>query len=215
MTINEIYLQILSSPLGGNVTADNRTDAPYIYSLINTSFAQAVRNIYGATKKISPQWYLPYYPEYEILSQDDYCFARFTMPNYIEFDSAMDGLGYIGSIRMNNAFIPITSRVYLSDMLSDKTRLTGDLTYMLIENNGGSMGVELYGKIVKNFKMMLIPANPAEFPAFNQDIDNYPADSGLINEIKKIILGVDVQYIWKTRPDNVSNSKDETIPIAK
>lgn len=209
MTINEIYQQIISAPSSGFLTDDNRVDAPYVYSLINTSFATAIRNTYALTKKIHANWYIPYYPKYERLSQGDGCFGKFTMPEFIEFDSAISGLGFIGSLQFNKTFIPVTSRTYFADMQHDKIRRPGRKNYILIENRE----VELYGDFVKDFKMMLIPANPFDIPTFNQDIDEYPADQVVINEIKKLILGVDVQYIWKTRPDTISNAKDETIAV--
>jgi hypothetical protein len=206
MTLPEIIDIFKSLPSGGMVTSDSRFRDGEIISLINTCKNVAQAAVFLKTKFAAPQWYVPFYPEHE--EKWSYgCYQKFRMVDYVILDGIIGGLGYIGAERSNNTFIPLTSRVQLTDYMKHPIlKPRKNESYILIENGFA----EVYGQPVNNFRMGIIPSNPLDIPTFSYESDDYPIDIGLLDIMKKIAMNPDLNIMSKTPFDKVQDGMDGT-----
>lgn len=211
MTLPDFANRIAALPDGGFLSADNRLDYGYIYSLIHTASAQAKSNWYIKTKKISPHWWLPYYNDFDKLQQIDGCYYRFKLPQLITLDPRNIGMEYVGSLQKNNQFRIVVGRAKFSAMQRDRImKMRIGITYVLIDNGF----CEVYGS-VRNFFMNGLWFDPTELPNYNLEKDNYPIDAGLIPEIERIILQLNLNIITRSAQDVNPNFKDDSALVAR
>ena len=207
MTTKEIIDIFKGLPSGGYITADSRLRDGNILALVNACKNAAQKIVFEKEKYAPPQWFVPFYHEYEETWENTMCYKRFTMVDYVMLDGIVAGLGYIGSTRTNHTFVPVTSRTQLADYMNHPIlRPRQNDTYVLIE----ATHIEVYGKPVKDLKIGIIPANPLDVPTFNYDTDPYPVDGGLLDVMKKIALNPDYNLITRTPYDKIQDGNDQT-----
>lgn len=205
-TLPELYDMFASLPSGGYITSDSRFQKGEMYSVINKCKNRAQKIVYGQEKRVHPMWYMPFYPNYDSTWQTNDCFKRFRMPDYNNLDTVMGGIGYVGAANTLNTFHVIESRVQLSDWMNHpilKPR-TKDV-YILIEN-----GWAYVYSTVRDFQMMIIPANPQDIPTYNVDNDPYPVDGALIELMTQIAMKGDLFMYSKTKVDLIQDGRDST-----
>lgn len=211
MTIIQRYEIIASGAVGGYLTVDNRLNRPYVYSLMHSARAQAMRDNFLRQKIVSPFWYQPYYPQFELPEQEDVgCYVRFKLPQQIPLDPRRDGLGFIGTIKHNQRWTQINERGELSLYLN--RQVTKNDPMLLIENGWG----EIYNKpALREFMIEGIWANPEEIPTYNLEKDPYPISEDIWNDLQKLILQKDLIILTKSFVDRVTDGYDNTVQPIK
>ncbi len=212
MTIIQRYEIIASGAVGGYLTVDNRLNRPYVYALMHSARAQAIRDNFLRNKIVSPFWYQQYFPEFELPEQEEVgCLVKFKLPQQIPLDPRRDGLGYIGTIKQNQRWTQINERGELSAYLNRP--VTKNDPMLLIENGWG----ELYNKPAnRQFMIEGIWADPTAIPTYNLEKDPYPISEDIWNDLQRIILQKDLIIITKSFTDRIDNGRDDTaqpIPV--
>jgi len=198
MTLNSIAERISLLPDGGVLNSANRFDRGYIWSIIHTAAAQAKQiDFIKNNRRIHSSWLYPYYPEFVQAAQVRECFNRFNLPQIIEFDSRMTGVGYVGAITGNNAYRVIENRARFTSMQNDRImKVRKDKNYVLIENGY----IELYG-MAENMMVMGCWFDVTKIPSYNVEKDDYPISANLIPEVEKLIEQANLNIIMRNKPD--------------
>lgn len=207
----QLYEQVIKLPEGGVLTKDAKLDEAYVWDIIHSARAAEIVATYEKKGYVNPVSYQYYTPKYILGMQENDCYVEFDVPNAIQLSTAMPGEGYIGSAKADFPFIQIANRIQLSQLKA--TRLFkpgGKFTYVLIESGK----CKVYGR--KN-KLVTTPPSfsgiwPDPFIAddFNVDFDEYPVDQGLIDGMKRRMLGQDLVIITRSAIDRISNMRDDS-----
>ena len=196
MTFPQLYDLFASLPSGGSINDDTRLQKGFMYALINNCKAAAQRQVYKATKRTHPDWFIQYYPEYDSTWQTSPCDKVFYCPAFVSLDEARDGIGYVGSVETNFSMIVVKDHQTYSAMLQHQDmKPRANEAYVLFLPNGLT---KIYGSFVRQPVFDIIPADPRDIPTYNIETDRYPVDEGLIEVMKKIAMGTDMMIITKS-----------------
>ncbi len=206
-TLPQIYDMFAALPTGGYITADSRLQKGQMYSVINKCKNRAQKIVYAQERVTHPMWWMTFYPEYDSTWQPvNGCFKRFRMPDYNNLDGVMSGIGYVGAIDTLNTFLPIESRVQLSDWMKHPILAPRSQdVYILIEN-----GWCYVYSMVREFQMMIIPSNPQDNPNYNVDNDPYPVDGALLELMTQIAIKGEAFTYSRTKVDLIQDGRDST-----
>ena len=212
-TITEIVQRIISNVNGGITTDEVRFDDAYIESKIHTARA----SILSASQKqpmsdrINESCVQAY--SVEILDDDvqaDCDVVRFPCPSVIRLDDRHDGFIYVGHINQQKPYIRLRTNFTALSMHSIFAKEKEVVWDYIVDYDGSS-----YINVYKNTKLrkLLVRAifnDPTDVPNYRPDVDQYPIDAAMENEIVEAISTDLMRKMVKT-PDVISDSQD-TIP---
>ena len=99
---------------GGIFTDESRYDVGTMLTVLNAARAFAITEMYRKNTRVHPNFIQRVYPEYKENLQQDDCYTLFEIPRTVEINDKMDGLMYVGSIKGDEAFWKVRTRMQLS-----------------------------------------------------------------------------------------------------
>lgn len=212
-TLKEIVHRITSNVNGGNTTDEMRYDSLYIESKIHTARASILsamsrQPMFDRINEACVQVY-----SVELLEEDveaDCDVVRFPCPTVIRLDDRHDGFVYVGHVNGQKPFIRVRSNYTALSMHSIFQKEKGVVWDYQADYDG-----KFYINVYKNTKQrkLLVKAlfnDPTEVPNYRPDIDQYPIDATLENDIVTTISNDLLKQMVRT-PDVTSDSLD-TVP---
>lgn len=211
MTEKAIIERLQRLPFGGVISDENRLDIPYIRIVLNTFRNQIIRDFYKQNKRINPQCYQKYWPEFSADLQDVPKVVKFTCPEVISMDSNSDGFRYIGTIDCSIEFRRIRTRSMLSTINKHQLMSTNNGTYTGVLYDGSANVLEVYGN--PEIEELLIEglfSNPHDIPTFNPEKDQYPLNDDLIPFLEEMIFKAQTSVEAST-PEDYRNQNSQTL----
>jgi len=212
-TLKEIVHRITSNVNGGNTTDEMRYDSLYIESKIHTARASILsamsrQPMFDRINEACVQVY-----SVELLEEDveaDCDVVRFPCPTVIRLDDRHDGFVYVGHVNGQKPFIRVRSNYTALSMHSIFQKEKGIVWDYQADYDG-----KFYINVYKNTKQrkLLVKAlfnDPTEVPNYRPDVDQYPIDATLENDIVTSISNDLLKQMVRT-PDVTSDSLD-TVP---
>lgn len=212
-TLKEIVHRITSNVNGGNTTDEMRYDSLYIESKIHTARASILsamsrQPMFDRINEACAQVY-----SVELLEEDveaDCDVVRFPCPTVIRLDDRHDGFVYVGHVNGQKPFIRVRSNYTALSMHSIFQKEKGIVWDYQADYDG-----KFYINVYKNTKQrkLLVKAlfnDPTEVPNYRPDVDQYPIDATLENDIVTSISNDLLKQMVRT-PDVTSDSLD-TVP---
>lgn len=212
-TLKEIVHRITSNVNGGNTTDEMRYDSLYIESKIHTARASILsamsrQPMFDRINEACVQVY-----SVELLEEDveaDCDVVRFPCPTVIRLDDRHDGFVYVGHVNGQKPFIRVRSNYTALSMHSIFQKEKGVVWDYQADYDG-----KFYINVYKNTKQrkLLVKAlfnDPTEVPNYRPDVDQYPIDATLENDIVTTISNDLLKQMVRT-PDVTSDSLD-TVP---
>ena len=212
-TLNEIVHRISSSVNGGNTTDEMRFDSAYIESKIHTARASILsatsrQTMFDRINEACVQVYSVELLENQVETDCDV--IRFPCPTVVRLDDRHDGFMYVGHVNGQKPFIRIRSNYTALSMHSLFQKEKEIVWDYLADYNG-----QYYINIYKNTKQrkLLVRAmfnDPTQVPNYRRDVDEYPIDATLENDIVNAVVTELLRQMVRT-PDTTSDSMD-TVP---
>lgn len=212
-TLKEIVHRITSNVNGGNTTDEMRYDSLYIESKIHTARASILsamsrQPMFDRINEACVQVY-----SVELLEENveaDCDVVRFPCPTVIRLDDRHDGFVYVGHVNGQKPFIRVRSNYTALSMHSIFQKEKGIVWDYQADYDG-----KFYINVYKNTKQrkLLVKAlfnDPTEVPNYRPDVDQYPIDATLENDIVTSISNDLLKQMVRT-PDVTSDSLD-TVP---
>jgi hypothetical protein len=212
-TLNEIVHRITSNVNGGNTTDEMRFDSLYIESKIHTARA----SILSATSRqpmfdrINEACVQAYSVEIlENLVDQDCDVVRFPCPTVIRLDDRHDGFVYVGHVNQQKPFIRIRSN-YTALSMHSLFQKEKEVVWDYQADYDGKFYILLY-KNPKQTKLLIKAFfnDPTEVPNYRKDVDQYPVDATLENDIVNAVTNDLLRQMVRTA-DVISDSLD-TVP---
>lgn len=212
-TLREIVHRILSNIGGGNTTDETRFDELYIESKIHTARASILSALtkQSLSDRINEACVQAYSVELLEAQVEAGCdVVKFPCPTVIRLDDRHDGFIYVGHVNSQKPFIRIRSNYTALSMHSMFQKEKGIVWDYQADYDG-----KFYIHIYKNpkFRKLLVKAlfnDPTEVPNYRTDIDQYPIDAAMENDIVEQI-SVELMRKMVRTADVVSDSLD-TVP---
>ena len=219
MDIKEVRSRIMALPSAGVANLkDSRFTPAYLDNLANQARGAAIRERVRRNNPVHQSWYMTWEPEYSTtfqktgLDDDALCYVRFKMIPYISINSRLDGINFIGGANNNVLYRQVNDRATFAmnqkdRLLKAKSRM--GIVHVLIED-----GVcEAWSKInIDSLRIRLIPSDPFDIPTWNPDVDDYPIDVSLMDDMVRWLMQTDLTVITKSFYDRITNGRDETAP---
>lgn len=212
-TLPEIVHRITSNVNGGNTTDEMRYDSLYIESRIHIARASILsatsrQPMFDRINEACVQAYSVELLEAEVEADCDV--VRFPCPTVIRLDDRHDGFVYVGHVNGQKPFLRIRSNYTALSMHSIFQKEKGIAWDYQADYDG-----KFYINVYKNPKQrkLLVKAlfnDPTQVPNYRPDIDQYPIDAALENDIVTAITNDLLRQMVRTA-DVVSDSLD-TIP---
>lgn len=212
-TLTEIVHRITSNVNGGNTTDEMRFDSLYIESKIHTARASILsamsrQPMFDRINEACVQVY-----SVELLEEDaeaDCDVVRFPCPTVIRLDDRHDGFIYVGHVNGQKPFLRIRSSYTALSMHSIFQKEKG-VAWDYVADYDGKFYIQVY-KNPKQRKLLIraLFNDPTEVPNYRPDVDQYPIDATLENDIVNTITNDLLKQMVRTS-DVVSDSLD-TIP---
>ena len=215
MTLKEIRDEIRSMPESGYLNADNRFSSGFIDDLIHEKRAAAIVNLWNVNRHIPQQWLQTYYPEYSKDYQDgELCFVRYKIPRLVTISNLQQGISFIGSDGVSLQFKLFDNRSSFMTARQHKIWNPASGRYVAVLMSGDE--IEIYSKvnITEPPRIEGMFMNPCDVPTYNRNVDDYPVESTLLAEMKRLIMGMDMVVITKSAIDRVTQGRDDSaIPM--
>ncbi len=188
MNIEQVADELIRSASGGNNTADNKFDAPYVKSIVPVVRAKAItlryyggqlaasREIIKGTGKIHPLW-LQSFTVNIVSSVQDLTSDHlvFSVPAQVTIGTGNDGSVYLGEKKNANNFYQLQNA---EEMSTYKKR--GWINGQRIAYYSEGDTVEIYGNMsLKSIYVRRILNDPAKAPNFVMSND-YPISDDLL-----------------------------------
>jgi hypothetical protein len=212
-TLREITQRIISNVSGGITTDEVRFDDAFIESKIHTARASILSAGYKQPYSDRINEACVQAISVEILDDDiqaDCDVVRFPCPSVIRLDDRQDGFIYVGHINQQKPFIRLRSNFTALSMHSIFQKEKEVVWDYIVDYDGYS-----YINVYKNTKLrkLLVRAifnDPTDVPNYRIDVDQYPIDAAMENEI---VEAISTDLLRKTVrvADAISDSQD-TIP---
>ncbi len=212
-TLPEIVHRITSNVNGGNTTDEMRYDSLYIESRIHIARASILsatsrQPMFDRINEACVQAYSVELLEAEVEADCDV--VRFPCPTVIRLDDRHDGFVYVGHVNGQKPFVRIRSNYTALSMHSIFQKEKGIAWDYQADYDG-----KFYINVYKNPKQrkLLVKAlfnDPTQVPNYRPDVDQYPIDAALENDIVTAITNDLLRQMVRTA-DVVSDSLD-TIP---
>jgi hypothetical protein len=212
-TLPEIVHRITSNVNGGNTTDEMRYDSLYIESRIHIARASILsatsrQPMFDRINEACVQAYSVELLEAEVEADCDV--VRFPCPTVIRLDDRHDGFVYVGHVNGQKPFLRIRSNYTALSMHSIFQKEKGIAWDYQADYDG-----KFYINVYKNPKQrkLLVKAlfnDPTQVPNYRPDVDQYPIDAALENDIVTAITNDLLRQMVRTA-DVVSDSLD-TIP---
>jgi len=212
-TLTEIVHRITSNVNGGNTTDEMRFDSLYIESKIHTARASILsamsrQPMFDRINEACVQVY-----SVELLEEDaeaDCDVVRFPCPTVVRLDDRHDGFVYVGHVNGQKPFLRIRSNYTALSMHSIFQKEKG-VAWDYVADCDGIFFIQV-DKNPKQRKLLVraLFNDPTEVPNYRRDIDQYPIDATLENDIVNTITNDLLKQMVRTS-DVVSDSLD-TIP---
>ena len=213
MNIQEVRSRIIALPSSGIVNLkDTRFDMGFIDSLANQSRASAIRLRVKQNNPIHNSWYMSYEPEYSKEAQDlnGMICIKYKLIPYISISSRLDGMNFIGSANKNVQYRLVNDRGTFANNQNDSllaAKQRAGLVHVLIDGQT----IEAYScDFVGTMRLNLIPENPFDVPTWNPEVDPYPIDIGLMEDMIRLLMQTDLIVLTKSFYDRITNGRDET-----
>lgn len=214
MNIQEVRARFIAAPSAGVANLkDTRLDMALVDNIANQTRAKAIANRVKMNSPLHNSWYMNYEPEYDKNFQNngELCFVRFKMIPYIAISSKLDGINFIGGSGTNCQYRLVNDRGTFASNQNDKllrAKQREGLVHVLMDGDV----MEAYSKInINSIMIRLIPQNPFDIPTWNPDVDQYPIDTGLLDDMLKIFMQTDLLVLTKSFYDRVTNGRDESV----
>ncbi len=212
-TLREIVHRILSNIGGGNTTDETRFDEPYIESEIHTARASILSALtkQSLSDRINEACVQAYSVELLEAQVEAGCdVVKFPCPTVIRLDDRHDGFVYDGHVNSQKPFMRIRSNYTALSMHSMFQKEKGIVWDYQVDYDG-----KFYIHIYKNpkFRKLLVKAlfnDPTKVPNYRTDIDQYPIDAAMENDIVEQI-SVELMRKMVRTADVISDSLD-TVP---
>lgn len=212
-TLNEIVHRITSNVNGGNTTDEMRFDSLYIESKIHTARASilSAASRQPMFDRINEACVQTYSVEIlETLVDADCDVVRFPCPTVIRLDDRHDGFVYVGHVNQQKPFIRIRSN-YTALSMHSLFQKEKEIVWDYQADYDGKFYILVY-KNPKQTKLLIKAFfnDPTEVPNYRKDVDQYPIDAALENDIVNSVTTELLRQMVRTA-DTVSDSLD-TIP---
>lgn len=212
-TLREITQRIISNVNGGITTDEVRYDDAYIESKIHTARASIISlsSKQPMADRINEACVQAF--NVEIMDDDvqvDCDVVRFPCPSVIRLDDRHDGFIYVGHINQQKPFIRLRTNFSALSMHSIFQQ-EKDIVWDYIADYDGSSYINIYKNTkLRNLLVRAIFNDPTKVPNYRIDVDQYPIDAAMENDIVEAI-STDLMRKMVRVPDNISDSQD-TIP---
>jgi hypothetical protein len=212
-TLKQIVHRITSGVNGGNTTDEMRFDEPYIESLIHAArasilSAMAKQSLGDRINETCVQTY-----SVELLEADvqvDCDVVKFPCPTVIRLDDRHDGFVYVGHVNGQKPFIRVRSN-YTALSMHSLFQKEKEVVWDYQSDYDGRFYINVYKNIKQRKLLVKALFNiPTDVPNYRVDIDEYPLDESLVNDIVQAIT-TDLMRKMVRVPDTISDSMD-TIP---
>jgi hypothetical protein len=212
-TLTEIVHRITSNVSGGITTDEMRFDSLYIESKIHNARASILsaasrQPMFDRINEACVQAYSVELLEEEV--EPDCDVVRFPCPTVIRLDDRHDGFVYVGHVNGQKPFIRIRSNYTALSMHSLFEKEKG-IVWDFQADYDGKFYIHIY-KNPKQRKLLVkgLFNNPTQVPNYRVDVDQYPIDATLENDIVNAVSTELLRQMVRTA-DVVSDSLD-TIP---
>jgi len=212
-TLTEIVHRITSNVSGGITTDEMRFDSLYIESKIHNARASILsassrQPMFDRINEACVQAYSVELLEEEV--EPDCDVVRFPCPTVIRLDDRHDGFVYVGHVNGQKPFIRIRSNYTALSMHSLFQKEKG-IVWDFQADYDGKFYIHIY-KNPKQRKLLVkgLFNNPTQVPNYRVDVDQYPIDATLENDIVNAVSTELLRQMVRTA-DVVSDSLD-TVP---
>jgi hypothetical protein len=212
-TLTEIVHRITSNVSGGITTDEMRFDSLYIESKIHNARASILsassrQPMFDRINEACVQAYSVELLEEEV--EPDCDVVRFPCPTVIRLDDRHDGFVYVGHVNGQKPFIRIRSNYTALSMHSLFHKEKG-IVWDFQADYDGKFYIHIY-KNPKQRKLLVkgLFNNPTQVPNYRVDVDQYPIDATLENDIVNAVSTELLSQMVRTA-DVVSDSLD-TVP---
>lgn len=207
-TKQEIIDEIRSNAQSGISSDDSRLDDLYLGQKLDDVRAAVIAKYVNNGGRINSAWVQQL--EISSIDIDEECrLVTFQCPTVIFTNGKNDGFVYVGRndgmkpfIRVNSERVSLAmhSRVQsTSDILWDFRRGLNNLTFITCYNNHR----------LRKIMVRAIFNIPSEVPGYREDVDMYPIDSSLKNEIIQRVSEDLLRGPMRVNPDFVSDGADK------
>lgn len=212
-TLNEIVHRILSNVSGGFTTDEVRFDSLYIESKIHTArasilSASARQPMFDRINEACVQAYSVELLETQVEANCDV--VKFPCPTVIRLDDRHDGFVYVGHVNAQKPFIRIRSN-YTALSMHSLFQKEKEIVWDYQADYDGRFYIHIY-KNPKQRKLLVkgFFNDPTEVPNYRRDVDQYPIDATLENDIVTNVSTELLRQMVRTG-DIISDSLD-TVP---
>lgn len=206
-TLTQIIESAISTVSGGLFIDDRNIQTEQIEGKVHEGRSLWIAQSYATNRRIHPDWYQRYYPEFDSEYQDNKCVTKFKVPHIVWFSDKTDGMRYFGAKDMPDNFTRILDRATLSAMDKHQTMKVGRRNYILIQN-GQAECYTVTG--IREPIMEAVFSFPTDIPTYNKNQHQYPLDAQGIDFVEKYLVQTVLKMEISTPADKKSDGVDST-----
>ena len=195
---------------GGIFTDESRFDRGTMLTVLNAARAFAITEMYSKNTRVHPNFIQRIYPEYKEALQQDDCYNLFEIPRTVAINDKMDGLMYVGSIKGNEAYWKVRTRMQLNSRRNQrvhKLAMNKHVHYLYDATRGY---LEIYDDKVKYPLVEGIFEDPTSVPQFSLEHDEYPITSDVMKRIEDLVRRGTILDSVRIPVNKISNSQEDS-----
>lgn len=195
---------------GGIFTDESRYDVGTMLTVLNAARAFAITELYSKNNRVHPNFIQRVYPEYKEAIQQSDCYNLFEIPRTVEINDKMDGLMYVGSIKGNEAYSKIRTRMQLNSRRNQRVHklYMNKKTHFLYDATRGYL--EIYDPKVKYPLVEGVFEDPTSLPQFSFDEDDYPITANAMKRIEDLVRRGTILDSVRIPVNKTSNSQEDS-----
>lgn len=195
---------------GGLFTDESRYDVGTMLNVLNAARGFAIAELYKNNDRVHPNFLQRMYPEYDEKIQQSDCYNLFEIPHTVAINDRIDGLMYVGSIRGNEAFWKMRTRMQMHSRRNHRIHRLAEKknVHFLYDTTRGYL--EVYDPKVKYILVEGIFEDPTSVPGFSFDHDEYPITMDAMKRIEDQVRRGTILDSMRVPMNKVSNSQDDS-----